>query len=726
MARSRSPAPVRACAEAAVALTAQQREICRCVLAGESFRIVANAGTGKTATALWAAAPLRKRVLLLAYNRDIRLEVQLQVQRRGLEHISVENYDSLLLNFYDGNAASQDFQLSLQQVLDADTRPLRSIAWDLVFIDEGQDLDGVYLRFLNKVLRDNVVQRSEVQVVSVGDPKQTIFRYRGADANIFMCGGEPFAHLHPVGTKTLKLTESFRFGPGICAFVNRVCSPLFESFLSHRSPSVEAGNAVEHWILAPLARARGSAAGTEGAPTALIARLLELHAELRSRAGASAEGAPEHRLLAFLSGSKKESNEGLWSFIEALALPGEAGSGADRAARLVVDDPAVEPVDGPALAFLRNIHSCKGKSFEVAVLFVTTRRSWLGPDGVEAEVLYVALTRAKRLLVVEAAESLIFQEVLHAISAAAQHSAGAFGSPPRCATTGATLALPLRRAPRAAAAQRTSCRSSVSEQVGKFGVQAKLQLLELIEAPELHEMQGRCGGEGDASAAALLLSIAAWLRLERDEDDEDELFKVFFLGLKQRQPVEEIYMRLRQRTAAVALAPPLQTRLEDLARHSEELSALDFLESARFHPVFHYGFLALAEISQGQLRTFEVLHQRLVAELRRLQRPQRLRELKAGCSFSGASSPASQPGGGSLFLTADERLVLVKAETVQAEGLQDRLLAAYAAAKMGMTTYEIVYVPLEEELSVERVQGQLPAANAGRYVELFERACSSR
>ena len=679
--------------------TREQREVCRRILSGRSLRIVANAGTGKTATLLHAAdqLPKSRKVLFLAYNRDIRLEVQEEVQRRDLNNVTVENYDSLLLNYYDGSAASQDFQISLHRVLETDRSPRCKLVWDTFFVDEAQDLDQAYLRFLNKVLRDTGSPRERLQLVSVGDFKQTIFRYREADAAIFLHDGPQERHLHGPGTETLQLTETFRFGPELCVFVDRLVAPLFPGrALPHRSGLAQTSpgeRAVEHWVLPP--------AGLQ--PQALIERLVGLRGELEARAAVDAVTAAEQRLLAFLTGSKRDSNEPLWRFVEALA--------AASPPLLVAEDAALQLADGPALAFLRNVHSCKGKSFAVAVLFVTTRRSWLAPGGVEAELLYVALTRARRLLIVEAADALLFQEVLRQAGCRPD----ALPCPARCAATGAELALPLQRAGRSGAILGFA-KPSLQEQLGKLAVPQKRQLLELLGAAELcvWSRPGEPPLQPGVSSAALLVATAAWLWLERGQEDEDGAFRRCFQALQARRPAEEAYAQLWPRRAAGPLAAHLRARLERLATRPE-LAAPDFLEAARLHPQFHHGHLALPESTAEQGRDCAALRQRLAAELRRLGPATKLSELCGG--------PCLLPGAAGVYLAA-ARVVFLKAETAQAEGLLDRLLAAYAAARHGVEAYEIVYVPLEEERATERARGSLPAADgsAAAYLSAFERA----
>jgi len=672
--------------------TAEQRQILETAYFGDSFRVVANAGTGKTRTLLRAAASLQRKVLFLAYNRDIKEEVQKLVETHGLTLVDVENYDSLLVNYYDSRAASQDFQLSLQRVLEEGDRakPLQEMSWEAVFVDEAQDMDESYLRFIRKVLADNLLPGA-VQMVSVGDPKQNIFKYRGADSRYFMKTG-----LHGADASTLTLSVSFRFGREVCSFVDAVCSPLFPmDYLSHDSGAPDLPGGVEHWVLSGDPRVSNAA---------LIVRLQELRGELERRNSQC----PEERLLAFLSGSRKEGNDALWSFVEEV---GCYQSQKGPYYGLVVEDAAETPSDGAALAFVRNVHCCKGKTFEVAVLFVTTRRSWMdcATGGVEKEALYVALTRSKRLLVVECDDSLIFQEILTA-------SLGADGSAalprPRCACTGEPLTLPLEKRKREGG--RSFSKPFLAEKVGKLGVLVKKRLLELIAAPPLSEWQeGPAASE--ASSRDVLHALAAWTRLEHVASEDRSRFNAFFAALR-RKDVEKAYAQLWRSRRRHPIAPYLWRRLKGLA-DKEVLTEADYLDAVRVHPHFQYGYLALPDVGWPDVQRSNLLFKALENELERLGECQKIFELRFESKNLRDVQNATMEHG--LYL-ANDVVVMIKAENVTSESLNDRLLAAYVCALLKTEGYEIRYVPLDQNRIVQSVEGRVLPEQRQEYVDLFE------
>lgn len=89
--------------------------------------------------------------------------------------------------------------------------------FDLVMVDEFQDTNLLQAELIRAFTRPD---RSNL--VIVGDPKQSIYRFRDADVTVF----EAFCREMPM---RLSLTWNFRSRQPIIEFANRVCAPLFEA-----------------------------------------------------------------------------------------------------------------------------------------------------------------------------------------------------------------------------------------------------------------------------------------------------------------------------------------------------------------------------------------------------------------------------------------------------------------------------------------------------------------
>lgn len=87
--------------------------------------------------------------------------------------------------------------------------------FDLVLVDEFQDTNPLQSRIITRFCKADLSN-----LCVVGDPKQSIYRFRDADVGVF----EEFCSRLP---ERLSLTWNFRSRPGIIQYANRVCAPAF-------------------------------------------------------------------------------------------------------------------------------------------------------------------------------------------------------------------------------------------------------------------------------------------------------------------------------------------------------------------------------------------------------------------------------------------------------------------------------------------------------------------
>ena len=113
-----------------------------------------------------------------------------------------------------------------------------------IFVDEFQDTDPLQAEILLLLAADDPAERNWRRVrpaagklFIVGDPKQSIYRFRRADVGVYW---DVKQQLEAAGVPALALTTSFRAVPGIQRLVNRAFAPLMSP------PSPPAGGAGPH------------------------------------------------------------------------------------------------------------------------------------------------------------------------------------------------------------------------------------------------------------------------------------------------------------------------------------------------------------------------------------------------------------------------------------------------------------------------------------------------
>ena len=142
------------------------------------------------------------------------------------------------------NEGVVDFQdlLVLARDLVRDSEEVRANLQDrfrFLLLDEMQDTDPVQMELIELICGDSI---QEEKLFAVGDAKQSIYRFRGADVALFE---KLRASVPPKGR--LSLTRNFRSQAGILHFVNALCSRRFDKYepLEPHIPQKYAGESVE-------------------------------------------------------------------------------------------------------------------------------------------------------------------------------------------------------------------------------------------------------------------------------------------------------------------------------------------------------------------------------------------------------------------------------------------------------------------------------------------------
>ena len=160
---------------------------------------------------------------------DADLAAELQRDLQGV----LERYDQLKKD--TGRLDFVDLLLKTRNLLRDDEEVRRAFQdrFKYIFIDEFQDTDPLQAEILLLLAASDPAESDWHQVTPapgklfvVGDPKQSIYRFRRADVGIYH---DVKAQLQRAGVTVLPLTTSFRGVPSIQRFVNHAFAPLMAS-----------------------------------------------------------------------------------------------------------------------------------------------------------------------------------------------------------------------------------------------------------------------------------------------------------------------------------------------------------------------------------------------------------------------------------------------------------------------------------------------------------------
>lgn len=176
-----------------IKMSAEQQAIID-ALASNSVIVNAVAGSGKTSTVIGLAMQTNKKILQLTYNAELKFEVR----EKSCNLFDVESYHSLSYNNYGLGKNDEE----LLQVLKRDLKPSTTKHYDIIVIDEAQDMSRLYYNIVQKFITDMKLQSAKFLIM--GDVQQAINMFIGADyryltmaANIFKSPSKfVFKHLN--------------------------------------------------------------------------------------------------------------------------------------------------------------------------------------------------------------------------------------------------------------------------------------------------------------------------------------------------------------------------------------------------------------------------------------------------------------------------------------------------------------------------------------------------
>lgn len=204
-------------------LTKEQKAIVKAIKDGNNVRVTAVAGSGKTTTVLGlVGAPMN--VLVLCYNNRLRAETQERAENRAeslelLDQYSfhVHTFHSFCHSVLDEPLANTDIGIikivrnAEKNLQEFSTKHAGLFEYDAIIVDEAQDLNESYYRFIKILLAC-----SDATLCLIGDPRQAIYQFNGSEEKYLK---DPEVHFERP-FKTMLLSQSFRLTKPMARFIN--------------------------------------------------------------------------------------------------------------------------------------------------------------------------------------------------------------------------------------------------------------------------------------------------------------------------------------------------------------------------------------------------------------------------------------------------------------------------------------------------------------------------
>ena len=219
-----------------------------------NVKLTSVAGSGKTTLSLHCIRSVqtmtsnscvgeKKRTLLLTYNSNLKRETRRRVRDLGLfeDLVEVHSFHSFGKHYFCDDCRTDEAlddmvvamappkvdqpetgSISSPMLIEARRDLLRGIEFDLLIVDESQDVCPLYWDVIMLIVRMNT--RGVPQFLFIGDPRQSIYEYKGADPRYLTHCDEMMPHEfsshRPWRDHTLSTT--WRLSVANAAFVNSV------------------------------------------------------------------------------------------------------------------------------------------------------------------------------------------------------------------------------------------------------------------------------------------------------------------------------------------------------------------------------------------------------------------------------------------------------------------------------------------------------------------------
>lgn len=172
------------------------------------------AGSGKTTTVLQLANRYRhKNILVVTYNKRLRLETKEKIHELKLNNIGSTNYHSLCSVLYIHSPNDS----GIKKVVENDYTSRFNFGYDILIFDEFQDMTPLYFKIAYKLFKDN--RKKNPTIIVIGDRFQCIYQYRDS-SHLFLKHADKIMNWNDKPWVRCSLNISYRLTKPIANWMN--------------------------------------------------------------------------------------------------------------------------------------------------------------------------------------------------------------------------------------------------------------------------------------------------------------------------------------------------------------------------------------------------------------------------------------------------------------------------------------------------------------------------
>jgi hypothetical protein len=195
-------------------ISIEQQNIIELLKNNNNVIVESVAGSGKTTSNLYIAKSFNEyKILLLTYNAKLKIETREKIEKLKINNLETHSYHSFCVKYYN-NECFTDNQII--KLLQDNTKPFNNFNYNLLILDEAQDINPLYFELICKIYKDC---KEKLQICLLGDRYQSIYDFNNADSRYITLADKIFK-LNNLEWKFCKLSQSYRITNKMSDFIN--------------------------------------------------------------------------------------------------------------------------------------------------------------------------------------------------------------------------------------------------------------------------------------------------------------------------------------------------------------------------------------------------------------------------------------------------------------------------------------------------------------------------
>ena len=195
---------------------AEQMNIIESIHEG-NVSVDAVAGSGKTTLSLKMAEKYpSKKLLLLTFNAKLKSETRRRTKDVGLTNLEAHSFHAFGVKYYCDTCIRDE---DLSAIVLQNMEPKRKSTFDIIILDESQDLKPLFYQYVLKIFQD-FARPSQTKLCILGDVFQMVYEVFGADARFLQHSPQCFP-LNQAPWLSRPMHTTYRLTRSMVHFLNR-------------------------------------------------------------------------------------------------------------------------------------------------------------------------------------------------------------------------------------------------------------------------------------------------------------------------------------------------------------------------------------------------------------------------------------------------------------------------------------------------------------------------